>query len=279
MPGATRVGAGVAVGLALMAAPLGAQSQRTPAGVWRMEGLRGAFCILFLVDPKVASRSLPAGLELVSAGQADNLHPSLAAEVRARPDLGAWSPSHLCFYSLDTIQTADYVLRDKKGRKTQVLGLWTVSGSESGSGKKRDVALMFLTTNGRLIRTGKTVGQPLREMSAKLGKVPTVDENGVPNSDDRFQVKIGKTLVTWDGHPAADSSKVDGSVDIAWAASAATELAGKGSLTLTPQWASPMVGALKVEGKDDLAKALSASPVRFVGPRYHGGGGEIHLER
>jgi hypothetical protein len=116
-------------------------------------------------------------------------------------------------------------------------------------------------------------------MEAKIGKVPVSDVNGVPSSDDRFQVKIRKTLITWDGHPAKDSTQTNGSVEIVWASSETSSPKGNGHLTLTPQWSSPMVGSLKVEGKDDLAKALRASPVRFVGPVYRGGGGEIELSR
>jgi hypothetical protein len=34
-----------------------------------------------------------------------------------------------------------------------------------------------------------------------------------------------------------------------------------------------------VEGKDGLAKALQGSPVRFVGPLYRGGDGEVRFQR
>lgn len=180
---------------------------------------------------------------------------------------------------MDTVQTDDYILGDKSGRKSQLFALWTVSAAEATSGKKRDVALLLLANSGRLVRSGRLAGQTIREVEARLGKVPEVDENGVPSSDDRFQVKVGKTLVTWDGHQAADSGQASGSVEIAWASTGGGPGKGYGRLTLTPQWASPMVGSLKVEGKDDLAKALKGSPVRFVGPLYRGGGGEVRLER
>lgn len=273
------MGAGLAAALALVAAPLSAQSDASHEVVWRIGGLRNGFCVLLLVEPQLASRSLPAGLRLVTASQADDLHPALKSEVEAQPELGAWSPSHLCFYAMDTIQTDEYLLGDKNGRKTQLLALWTVSAAEAGSGNKRDVALLMLTTNGRLIRSGRLAGQTFREVQAKIGKAPEVDENGVPSGDDRFQVKVGKTLITWDGRQANDSSPVSGSVAIAWATSAGAATKGNGSLTLTPEWAAPMVGALKVEGNDDLARALKGSPVRFVGPLYRGGGGEIRLQR
>lgn len=232
-----------------------------------------------LLDPQVASRSLPAGLRLTPAAEADDLHPALRSELESQPELGAWSASHLCFYAVDSIQTADYVLRDKSGHKPHVFAIWTVSASETAGGSRHDLALLLLTSSRRLARSGRQAGHPLAEMDAKIGKVPETDRNGVPSTDDRFQVKIGKTRVTWDGHPASDSTEASGSVKVSWVSKAAGTGGGRGSLSLSPQWVAPMVGSLKVEGKDELAKALKASPVRFVGPSYHGGGGEVRLER
>lgn len=247
--------------------------------MWRISGLRNGFCVLLLVDPQFASKSLPAGLRLIPAGEANDLHPALKSELQSQPELGSWSASHLCFYAVDTIQTTDYVLGDKSGRKPQLFALWTVSAAETASGAKRDAALLVLATSGRLIRSGRLAGQVIREMQARLGKVPEIDENGVPSNDDRFQVKVGNTLLTWDGRQTSDSAEASGSVEVAWAAADAGPGRGRGSLSLSPQWASPMVGSLKVEGKDDLAKALKASPLRFVGPLYRGGGGEVRLQR
>jgi hypothetical protein len=279
IPYHTKVGVGLAAALALLAAPLSAQQDEAQEVVWRIGGLRNGFCVLFLVDPQLAAKNLPAGLRVVTAGEAADLHPALKSEIEAQPELGTWSPSHLCFYSVDTIQTDEYVLADKHGRKSQLLALWTVSAAEAGSGKKRDIALLMLTNSSRLVRSGRLAGQTLHEVKATLGLVPEVDENGEPSKDNRFQVKVGKTLVTWDGRHASDSAAASGSVAIAWAARANAPSKGRGSLTLAPVWASPMVGALKVEGKDDLATALQGSPLRFVGPLYRGGSGEIRLTR
>jgi hypothetical protein len=267
--------------LALVAAhgSLSAQKNDDENAVWRLGGLRNGFCVLLLVDPQAASRNLPPGLRLVPAGEAADLHPALRIAIQSQPDLASWSPSHLCFYAVDTIQTADYVLRDKSGRKPQLFGLWTVSAAESASGDRRDLALLVLVSSGKLIRSGRMAGHEIHEIEAKVGKVPEVDEDGVPSSDDRFQMKVGKTLLTWDGHQVSDSALASGTVEIAWASAEGDAGKGRGSLTLTPQWASPMVGSLKVEGKDHLAQALRTSPVRFVGPLYRGGGGEVRLAR
>jgi hypothetical protein len=276
------MGAGLAAALVLTTAhaPLSAQSKERAEAVWEMGGLRKGFCVLFVVAPQVASQRLPPQLKLVPAGQATDLHPALKTEVQSQPDLASWIPSHLCFYAVDTIRTPDYSVHgDKSGKKPQLFGLWTVSAAETGSGAKRDLALLLLASNGRLVKSGNAMGHRIRQLEAKIGKVPAVDINGVPSNDDRFQVKVGKTLVIWDGHPAKDSARTNGSVEIVWASKEESGEKGNGHLTLTPQWSSPMVGSLKVEGKDDLAKALKASPVRFVGPVYLGGAGEIQLTK
>ena len=203
-----KAGVGLAAALALLAAPISAQSDPAPEVVWRIGGLRHAFCVLLLVDPQLAARSLPPGLKLVPANEAADLHPALRTEIQAQPELGAWSPSHLCLYAMDTIQTDEYVLGDEDARKLQLFALWTVNAAEAGSGAKRDVALLMLSTSGRLIRSGRQAGQTLREVEAKLGKAPEVDERGVPSGDDRFQMKVGKTMITWDGRQASDSAPV-----------------------------------------------------------------------
>lgn len=271
--------AGLAVALMLLAAPLAAQDDAKGEQVWRVQGLRDGFCVLLLVDPQAVSKNVPDGIKLMPAAKAGDLHTALKSEIQSQPAMGSWSPSQLCFYSVDTLETDGYRLADKKGRKTQLFALWTVSGTETASGKRRDVAMLVVSSSERLIRSRKLASHYIRSAEAKVGKVPVVDENGVPNSDDRFQVKIGKTLVTWDGHDSADSVEAKGALETAWATNAGGEGKEVGSLTLTPRWASPMVGSLKVEGKDDLARALKASPVRFVGPKYRGGGGEIRLGR
>ena len=48
-------------------------------------------------------------------------------------------------------------------------------------------------------------------------------------------------------------------------------------LALTPEWTKGMAGSLRVEGDDDFAKAVKASPIRFVGPAVMGGRGELAL--
>jgi hypothetical protein len=275
------MGAALIVALAASAVPLPAQEATGGEEVWRLGGLRNGFCVHLLIDSQIAARSASKDVALVEAGRVTELHPALRSEIESEPDKASWSPSRLCIYAMDTVQGEEFTLADKSGRKPQILALWTVEAADR-SGGDRDLALLILTNSDRLVRAAHLAGHTLRKFKANLGKVPEVDEDGVPSSDDRVELRVGKTLVTWDGRQVADSSRVAQPIAMAWSGSSATGRnpgRGTGRLVMTPAWSWPMVGSLKVEGKGDLAEALKASPVRFVGPLYRGGGGEIRLQR
>ena len=112
-----------------------------------------------------------------------------------------------------------------------------------------------------------------------VGLVPSVDEDGVPSSDERFQVKAGGTTITWDGPQPRERTAVREPWAISWAATGARGGVVSGEVLLSPVSSRAMVGSLKVDGKDAFAKALRTSPTRFAGPAYQGGGGSISLQK
>jgi hypothetical protein len=260
-------------------APLLAQSGAREAQSWRLAGLRSGFCVQLLLDPaSEVLRELPTGYTPVAASQAGDLPRSLRDVVKEQPEFASWSPSRLCFHAVDTIRTSEYTLGDRSGRHPQLLAIWTVAAA-GPDGAAHEVALDLFVNSQRLIRSARLAGQPVQEARLRVGKVPEEDENGVPSSDDRFEVKLGKTTVTWDGRLARDSAAVRAPLQTAWTAMAARGALVKGRLILAPAASRAMVGSLKVDGKDRVAKALRSSPTRFAGPAYQGGGGEVSFER
>jgi hypothetical protein len=257
-------------------APLAAQTAAEPD--WRLEGLRTGFCVELLLDPasdamKDLLKDLPEGYRPVPASEARDLPVSLRAVVEGQPEFASWSPSRLCFHAVDTIRTSDIVLGDRSGRRPQLFAYWTVMAAAAG-GSPHDVVLNFYSSSDRLARSARLKGQIVREARLVVGKPPD-DENGMPSTDDRIQVKLGKTLVTWDGRLVGDSIAMREPVAVEWVSAAERGGVANGRMTLAPAYSRPMAGALKVEGKDDMAKALKASPTRFVGPAYRGGGGSV----
>jgi hypothetical protein len=245
---------------------------------WRLEGLRAGFCIQLLLDPASdALRDLPSGFRLVPASAAKDLHASLRDVIAGQAEFASWAPSELCLQAVDTIRMGDYMARGKRERPL-LFGFWTVRAS-TPAGDAQDVVLNLYTSSGRLKRAAHELGQEVDEGRVRVGKVPVVDENGVPSPDDRFEVKVGKTVITWDGRLASDTSRPKEPVTMSWRSPSGRGGGANGQLTLTPVYLRSMVGALKVDGKDDFAKALKASPTRFAGPAYQGGSGVVQLTK
>jgi hypothetical protein len=281
MPRSLALALGVVAAVQLAAtSSLAAQQDEAEGKTWQLGGLRKVFCVQLLMDPAAkALKDLPTGYRPVPASEATDLHVSLRGVVEGQPEFAAWSPSRLCFDAVDTVRTDDYTLADRSGRHPQLFATWTVLASGPG-GPPGDVALKLFSNSDRLIRSARLAGQEVREARLLVGLVPAEDENGVPSSEERFQVKVGKTLITWDGRPVRDSSAIKEPVRRSWST---TSLRGGGIATgevvLSPAYERAMAGSLKVDGKDDFAKALKASPTRFAGPVYIGGAGSIAFHR
>jgi hypothetical protein len=258
--------------------PLAAQSRDSEIRGWHLGGLRSGFCVQLLLDPaSEVLHDLPTGYTPVPASRAGNLHRSLRDVVEGQSEFASWTPSRLCFNALDTIRTSEFTLGDRSGRHPQLLAIWLVTAA-GPDGAPRDVALQLFVNSQRLIRPGRLVGQLVQQARLRVGKVPQEDENGVPSSDDRFEVKLGKTTITWDGGLARDSVPVRTPLEMTWTAMSTRGALVKGRLSLSPTVSRAMVGSLKVDGKDEFAKALRSSPTRFAGPAYRGGGGMISFE-
>jgi hypothetical protein len=255
-------------------APLGAQarSEGREGPVWTLEGLRTGQCVRFLLDPTVARRALHDGTRLLPASRDETLHPALRSVIDGQPEFAAWTPSALCLYYGDVLNLGGRRFGGKDPRKRQMIGLWTVAASEPGSGARRDVVLDFFGVGGGLVQAAGYGKVKLSEAQSSVSKVPGTD-------NDLYEVKIGKTRLTWNGRAVGDSTRVGQPIQESWLAKGTSGMVWRVHATLKPEWSRPMVGMLRVEGKDDLAKALKASPIRFVGPLYQGGGGELRFSR
>jgi hypothetical protein len=260
------------------------QSRETQL-VWELENLQSGFCVQLLVDSGTVARRLTPDLRPIRADQVPDLHPALHIVVRNQPEYARWIPSRLCLYYFNGIKAGATRVHSKDSRKAPLLAAWTAPAEEIGSGTRREVALQFMSGSGRLSSAAQRAGVNLTEVRSVIGMVPFVSEEGVPSSDSRYQLKLGKTLITWDGRPVGDSTRVDKPIDADWLARGRRSETSRRSdwwharMHVTPAWSRGMAGSLRVQGKDDFAQALQASPIRFVGPQYRQGGGEIRLER
>ena len=241
-----------------------AQSAReaTPSERWSLNTLRSGFCVHFLADPAQAGRGIWRGAALISAAADDSLHPALRRVLKDSPEFGAWIPSQLCFYQFASIDVGGKKFVDNKHGRSQSIVVWSMPVA----GRDR-IPVVLLTNNSHVSSTVNRFGIRVDGMSSAFGKVPE-------STDDRYTIKFGKTLLTWDGHPTGDSTAAP-AVDRTWTTPGRNGKVYRVHEEIQPASARLLVGALSVQGKGDLARLLTASPIRYVGPLLWGGSGQI----
>jgi hypothetical protein len=228
--------------------------------------------VRFLIEPGSAADRLRDGFTLVQAGKDPSLHPALRRVLEAQPEFASWTPSSVCLYYVEAVDVGGRRFSDKSGRRAQLIGVWSLATAERGTAHRRDLALDFFAARSQLPRAAEMAHVRIHEAEAAVAPVPGTN-------DSEYSVKVGKTRLIWKGRAVGDSSRVDQPLDEDLLVNGTSGTMWDVHLALKPAWTRDVAGVLSVEGKDALAKALKASPIRFVGPLYRGGGGELRFSR
>jgi hypothetical protein len=258
-----RRGSLLALVLALPGGLVAQQTAAAPAGVnWTLDTLRSGFCIHFLVEPAAAGRGLFRGVTQRPASATPALNAVLKRTIEASPELASWVPQRFCVLQFSAVGVDNRELRDTKHGRSQVVATWSTSAQADAPG-----SVVLLVNNSRLSNSLKSIGMSIDVLRCEFGKVPE-------STDDRYEIRYDRSTLTWDGHASGDST----------AAPAMTRdwvVPGRNARTLAvrqridPVGARLMVGALRIEGKGELAQALTSSPIRYVGPIIWGGSGSM----
>ncbi len=251
-----------------------------PTHEWAFDGFRQSLCIEFLMEATPADKRLPKGFLPVAASRFSPLHPALRRLITEEPLYAAWIPAILCAYASQAVVVDGRRIVEGGGggggsdtTARPMVGVWGIAGTPEG--EQRDslwVLPLFFTTNNRIRRAAETGLLSIRVIDETMETVPESPE-------DRYEIKIGKTRLTWDGHLAGDSVPDPAPIRHWWWLKGRRGSTWRVEVELRPRWSRPTVGALRVEGKDDLAKALKASPIRMLGPAFWGGGGGLQFRR
>jgi hypothetical protein len=228
------------------------------------------YCVRFLIEPRTAAKELKDGFVLRRADRNEDLHPALRNVIESQPEFAAWVPSSLCLYYVDGVRLGDRRIAERDTRKYQMLGVWSIATAEQGSGKRRDIVVDMVASRERLVRAAEAA-------RVRLHSAHSTVADARDTTSDSYSVKIGKTLLVWTGRPAGDSVRVTQPIEESWSVTGVRQDSWGATLALSPVWSRALVGSLRVEGKGDLAKALKSSPIRFVGPAYTCGGGEVRF--
>ena len=255
---------GLVVAGLLRAGPVAAQQSNGsgPALTWALDTLRSGFCIHFLVDPAASPPGLFRGVGQRPASATPELHPALRRTIEGSPELAEWVPQRFCVLQFSAIRVGERELRDLKHGRPQVVATWSTSTEPETPG-----SVVLIVNNARLGNSLKSIGMHADRIRCEFGKVPG-------SSDDRYQIRYDRTTLVWDGRTTGDSTAAPATIP-GWVAR------GRGGRLLAvhqqlePVGARLMVGALRIEGKGELARALSASPIRYVGPIIWGGSGTM----
>jgi hypothetical protein len=228
--------------------------------------------VRFLVDPEVAARELKQGFLLLRADQDETLHSALRQVIQTQPEFAPWAPSSLCFYYTDAVKVGGRRVAENNPRIAQMVGVWSLATVEQGSGARRDLVLDMYASRERLRTAAAANLVQLHE--AEVGFRGATDTSGT-----EYRQTMGKTQLVWSGRTAGDSIRLERPIVETWQLAGVRGVTWSAQLSLSPAWGRALVGSLRVEGKGDLAKALKASPIRFVGPFYRGGGGQLRFTR
>jgi hypothetical protein len=261
--------------------PASAQSnddESAAARAWTIDGLYQSFCVQFLIDPAALEDRLPDGVRPLAAGAIENLHPALKGVIESQREFAAWSPSQVCLLYFGRFEAGGRRIQEEEPRKAPVLALWTVAAGGAGAGGRRDVALEVYTNSSTVESQARLSGMEIRMARADRDPVPE-DEEGRPSPNDRYTLRLGKSQITWEGRAAGDTVPPASPSGSAFVAPGRRGGWVTGSLSLAPRVTGGMIGALRVQGRGDLANAMRDSPTRFVGPGFVGGGASVRLGR
>lgn len=259
--------------LVAMAVPSAAGAQaaepvRSGSGMtWEGEGMQAGFCIHFLVDPALAEALPFGGTSLATAERAPALHPSLKTVISGAPEFAAWIPSSLCLYEYASVATPTGTVANRSD--PQGFLVWSAPAADPGAPAPAEI----MVSNGRLAR------QPTQPQ-VSFGRFEIEREPIPETTKEQLVLKVGKTLLTWQGRAGSDSSTATDPEEFVWRVGGTQGSVWTGrARILGTRTERAMIGALRVEGKGDLARMLGASPIRFAGPVSVGGEGQVEFTR
>ena len=202
MIGRSRLARAVAASLFLLPSLslLRAQSAPTPAAAvrhaWALRGLQFGACVDFLMEPAAAAEQLEVGFQPVPASRVSALRTPLKYVMSGDTTYATWIPARLCFLDYASVTSGEHLIGPEGDDSGSMIGYWGIAARRVGDGNGGDemAAVRWWTSHWRIRQTTELASIPMRVVDRMHGKVPE-------STRDRYQVKIGKTVVTWEMTP------------------------------------------------------------------------------
>ena len=239
-------------------------AQETVALRWALEDNQGSYCIWYLADPDLARQMVPTGTDLSPAGSGAGLPTLLARTIRDEPRFNLWIPGAICIGAYRRV-TADgrTIAEAKEGRPIIIATSYLAAHDPHGVAGATSLLLAFMTDKRQVARASESAGLDMSGISV-------VTRQQVGADDPKVTISVDGVEIVWTGHAIGDSGVgKTRSVSFGYATNrSASWLIG---LDSRPTSTRLMAGILEVEGRNTLARALKASPVRGMGPEESGG--------
>lgn len=232
--------------------------------------ISGAWCVHFLIEPSEAQSDLTRGYQTSAARQVSGLPTQLRRILADEPQYADWIPAQLCVVFPDVV-TVDKRQHNRGDRGRPLAIVWwgvaaVGEGMEPGTG---GFSLRLLaTTSSGLNRQMELSRIPIDRVTIERGPIQDTE-------DERIRMRLDKVEIVFDGRSSEDSTSIvqpfhqmavlTGNLRHIWVVETSLQASSIASLT----------GALRIQGKGDLAKALNRSPIRLLGTSFSGSGGEV----
>ena len=262
--------------VALLAVPGRAEAQAGGAPVfsWVVTDLKMGICVDFLIDPAVARGLVPEGYRVVPATHSTGLSPIVAREIAGDSVHLAWIPSRYCVLEGASVTAGDQFVTSGKDSVPVMLAYWGIAADRNEGEPRFDqlFALQFWTSDWHVQKPSQDAFIQVATLKRSLTKVPE-------SINDRYEIRMGKTSISWEGQLRRDSTAVTTPLAAPLLYVGLRAIHFSASVTGQPAWSRNPAGVLQVTGKDDLAQAMQASPIRHFGPVFWGGNARVDFSR
>lgn len=264
-------GLGAAVGLlGLLATPASAQrpGQPIPAALqWTLRGVEFSACVDFLMAPEAASKQLGEGYRAVPASAFTPINPALQREAGSNPAYQQWIPARVCTIESKFMAVGERLAEPDEKLQREVVGYWGIAATRTDSAPQFDrwFAVQLWANDWHVEKYTESSYIPVDLFKRALDSVPESNRH-------HYELRIGKTILSWDGQLVGRDST--GAPELPPATLIFGGLRGTrwvAQVTAQAHWQRYLPGVFRVQGKDDLAKALQGSPIRMFGPMAWGG--------
>jgi hypothetical protein len=251
-----------ALGLLLLAAavrPVVAQKGALADESWQLDGSGGSYCIWYLADPELARKIVPESTSLLPAGAGGDLPKLLVNTIKDEPRFAQWIPGSICIGFYNRVTTSGRTIAEAKAGRPIMIATNSVAAQGAHGVPEANLYLIDFATNDR------NVASAADDLGVGMSDIKLSQRQRLEQDDPNITIDFAGLQINWAGHPVADSS-VGTTRTMSFGYGGPKSLSWQITQTTSPRYSRAMVAVLWIDGRNDLAKVLKASPVRAIGP-------------